>query len=83
MDRVFKMKYAVDRIINNLAVLESLEDQTKKEVLISELPIDLKEGNILAYENDTYIKDESLENQKRESIRNKFDMLRKRKVDND
>ena len=77
------MKYAVDRIINNLAVLESLEDQTKKEVLISELPIDLKEGNILAYENDTYIKDESLENQKRESIRNKFDMLRKRKVDND
>ena len=83
MDRVVKMKYAVDRIINNLAVLESLEDQTKKEVLISELPMNLKEGNILTYENDTYIKDESLENQKRESIRNKFDMLRKRKVDND
>ncbi len=76
------MKFAVDRIINNLAVLESLEEQIKKEVPLTELPEDIKEGTILSYENEVYQKDEVLEQQRRESIKNKFDMLRKRKVDN-
>lgn len=75
------MKFAVDRIINNLAVLESLEEQIKKEVPLTELPKNIKEGAILSYENEVYKKDEALEQQRREKIKNKFDMLRK-KVDN-
>lgn len=75
------MKFAVDRIINNLAVLESLEEQIKKEVPLTELPKNIKEGAILSYENEVYKKDEVLEQQRREKIKNKFDMLRK-KVDN-
>lgn len=72
------MKFAVDRIINNLAVLESLEEKTKKEVPLTELPEDLKEGNILVYENDIYTKDIVLEKERKSSIKSKFDMLRKK-----
>lgn len=73
------MKYAVEKIEEDIVVLESLEDRTKKEVQISELPENIKEGNILTYENELYKKDEELEQQRRETIKNKFDMLRKKK----
>lgn len=73
------MKYAVEKIEEDIVVLESLEDRTKKEVQISELPENIKEGNILTYENELYKKDEELERQRRETIKNKFDMLRKKK----
>lgn len=76
------MKYAVEKIEEDIVVLELLEERTKKEVQISELPENIKEGNILTYENELYKKDEELEQQRRETIKNKFDMLRKRKVDN-
>lgn len=72
------MKYAIDRIINNLAIIESLEDKTKKEVPLSELPENIKEGTILSYENEIYVKDEILEDQRRTTIKNKFDMLKKK-----
>jgi hypothetical protein len=78
MDRVEKMKYAVDRIINNIAVLESLENQEKKEVPLKELPEDLKEGNIILYENNIYFKDIVEETKRITSIKSKFDMLRKK-----
>ncbi len=73
------MKYAVEKIEEDIVVLESLEDRTKKEVQIYELPENIKEGNILTYENELYKKDEELEQQRRETIKNKFDMLRKKK----
>ncbi len=73
------MKYAVEKIEEDIVVLESLEDRTKKEVQISELPENIKEGNIITYENELYKKDEELERQRRETIKNKFDMLRKKK----
>lgn len=76
------MKYVVEKIEEGIVVLESLEDRIKKEVQISELPENIKEGNVLIYENEVYTKDEELEQQRRETIKNKFDMLRKRKVDN-
>jgi hypothetical protein len=76
------MKYAVDRIEEEIAILESIEDGIKKEVLLSELPKDTKEGTMLIFEDNVYIKDVHLELKRRTSIRNKFDKLRKRKVDN-
>ena len=76
------MKYVVEKIEENIVVLESLNDQNKKEVQLSELPENIKEGSILTYENEVYKKDEELEKQRRTSIKNKFDLLKKRKVDN-
>ncbi len=75
------MKYAVDRIEKNIAILESLSDKTRKEVLLDVLPLNIKEGTILTYENEVYKKDEVLEQERRTSIQNKFNMLKK-KVDN-
>ena len=76
------MKYAVDKIEENIVTLESLDTKEKKEVLLEELPSNIKEGTIITYENEIYKIDEILEHQRRTSIKNKFDMLRKRKVDN-
>lgn len=76
------MKYAVDKIDNNIVLLESLLDKTKKEVSINILPDNIKEGSIITYENNIYTKDEEQEQQRRTTIKNKFDMLKKRKVDN-
>lgn len=77
------MKYAVDKIEENIVTLESLDTKEKKEVLLEVLPSNIKEGTILTYENKVYKKDEVLEQQRKTSIQNKFDRLRKRKVDNE
>ena len=76
------MKYAIDKIEENIVTLESLDTKEKKDVLLEVLPSNIKEGTILTYENNEYKKDEVLEQQRRTSIKNIFDMLRKRKVDN-
>jgi hypothetical protein len=81
MDRGSYMKYVVEKIEEDIVVLESLENKEKKEVHLFELPENTKEGNVLIYENENYTKAELLEEQRREIIKNKFDMLRK-KVDN-
>ena len=49
------MKYAIDRIEENIAILESINDKTQKEVPIKVLPSNIKEGTILTYENNIYI----------------------------
>lgn len=76
------MKYSVDKIENNIATLESLNDKTKKEVSIEILPKQTKEGSIIIFENNQYTIDNSLEKERRISIQNKFNALKKRKVDN-
>ena len=73
------MKYAVDKIEENIVTLESLDTKEKKEVLLEVLPSNIKEGTILKYENEVYKKDEVLEQQRKTSIQNKFNMLRKKK----
>ena len=76
------MKYAVDRIEEEIAILESIKDGIKKEVLLSELPGEIKEGSIVIYKDNIYTKDERLETKRKTSIKNRFDKLRKIKVDN-
>lgn len=72
------MKYAIDKIENNIVLLESLEDKTKKEVSIDILPKDIKEGTILTYDNNEYKIDLDTETKRKESIKNKFAMLKKK-----
>ena len=52
------MKYAVDKIEENIVTLESLDTKEKKEVLLRVLPSNIKEGTILTYENEVYKKDD-------------------------
>ena len=72
------MKYAIDKIENNIVLLESLEDKTKKEVSLDILPKDIKEGTILTYNNNEYKIDLDTEKERKESIKNKFSMLKKK-----
>ena len=55
------MKYAVDRIIDDIVVLENIETKEKKEVNIANVPKTIKEKNILIYINGKYIIDKEEE----------------------
>ena len=76
------MKYSIDRIEGKIAILESLTTKEQKEVLLEVLPSNIQEGTILIYEKEVYKKDKVLEQKRRSSIQNKFNMLKKKKVDN-
>lgn len=70
------MKWAVDEIIDDIAILENIESGEKKEVDITLLSSYIYEGAILVYENDEYILDESEEERRRRIIIEKFKRLR-------
>lgn len=72
------MKYAVDRIENSIAILENVANGEKKEVPLEELPDNIKEGNILIFDNENFVKDEQEEIKRRENIKNRFNRLRKK-----
>lgn len=71
------MKYAIDRIENSIAILENLDTKERKEVNIKDLPSSIKEGNILSYENNTYIINQDEELIRRKRILDKFNKLKK------
>ena len=48
------MKWAVDKIINDIATLENIETLEKKEISTSLLPTSIHEGAILKYEDNKY-----------------------------
>ena len=72
------MKYAVDRIEENIVILEEITSKEKKEIPLEELPQNIKEGTIIHYENNKYILDKKEEIKRRSSIKAKFAMLRKK-----
>lgn len=71
------MKYSIDRIENNIAVLENLQDKEKREVDISLLPKGSREGSILLFRNDKYELDLDEEEIRRKRIMEKFKRLKK------
>ena len=70
------MKYSIDRIEENIAILENLEDGTKKEVNIELLPENIVEGSIIV-EKETYELDLIEEQVRRDALKSKFDSLKK------
>lgn len=70
------MKWAVDEIIDNIAVLENIETLEKLEVDISLLPYFVHEGSILISQDNKYILDETEEERRRRLIEEKFKRLR-------
>lgn len=70
------MKWAVDRIINDIVIIENIETLEKREVDITLLPSSIYEGSILVYQNNKYILDETEEEQRRRLIEEKFMRLR-------
>ncbi len=70
------MKYALDRIENNIAILENITTGEKRKISIFNLPQDIHEGTILKEENNTYTIDTQEEERRRILIEEKFKKLR-------
>lgn len=71
------MKYAIDRIENNIAILEDIQTKERIEIETSLLPRNVKEGNILIQKDNEYILNESEEDIRRKRIMEKFNKLKK------
>jgi len=72
------MKYAIDRIENNIAILENLETKEIIEVDISLLPEGSKESSIITIINNEYKLDIEDEQVRKDSLLNRFNKLRKK-----
>ena len=72
------MKYAIDRIENNIAILENIETKEIIEVELSILPENIKESNVLLFENNEYKLDIEGEAIRRQNILNRFNRLKKK-----
>ena len=71
------MKYAVDSIVDDIAVIEEIETGDKKEVSLEILPEEIQEGNILAYRDGEYYIDKQYEAVRRQSLEEKMEELKK------
>ena len=71
------MKYSVDRIENDIAILEDITTKEKIEINVNYLPKKIKEGTILEKKDDSFIIDEDEENIIRKRIMEKFNKLKK------
>lgn len=70
------MKYAVDRIEEDIVVLENIKTGEILEVSISNLPKGIHEGSILVKENDEFLIDLGTEKERRESLRERLERLK-------
>ena len=71
------MEWIVDRIEENIAILEQTITKEKREIDITTLPFSLHEGSILIFEKGNYILEEEKENKRRKEIEERFKKLRK------
>lgn len=72
------MKYAIDKIENNVALLENIKDGSKKEIDIKMLPLNAKETDILSYDGKVYLVDNNEKEKRIKIIREKMEKLRRR-----
>ena len=70
------MTYVIDRIENNIAVLENINTREIINIDINLLPKNIKEGNIIKYKNNKYKIDKKEERKRRQSILEKFNKLK-------
>jgi hypothetical protein len=70
------MKYAVDRIEEDIVVLENIKTGEILEVSISNLPKGIHEGSILVKDNDEFLIDLDTEKERRESLRERLERLK-------
>ena len=71
------MKCAVDKIDNGVVLLENIKDNSKVEVSLDKLPLDVKETDILVYKNNKYEKDDNEKEERLRLIEEKMNKLRK------
>ena len=71
------MKYVIDRIEEDIAVLQDLNTKEIININIKELPDNIKEGTYLI-KNKIFKIDKKTEDKKRKEIRKRFNKLRRK-----
>ena len=71
------MKFAVDRIEDDIVVLENLDDEKITYLNKKELKFEVVEGDILILSGNTYVKSGTEKEKRLLEIKRKMDMLRK------
>lgn len=78
------MKYAVDEIIDDIAVLENIDTGEKAEVSLELLPSDIKDGSIVLFVDGEYHIDLDEEMLRKQRIIEKMRLLKNlKRSDND
>ena len=72
------MKYVIDRIEDNIVVCQNLETKEMVEIEKKLLPQNIKDGNVLLFENNEYKLDLAEEEIRRQRIRERFNRLKQR-----
>lgn len=71
------MKYVIDKIENDIVLLESINDNNMTEVDIKLLPEGVKETDVLIFDGDSYILDNKAKEDRLDRIREKMEKLKK------
>lgn len=72
------MKFAVDKIENDIVILENVSDNSILEVNVKNLPEGIKECDIIRLENNKYVLDNNEKNERLRRIKLKIESLKKR-----
>ncbi len=72
------MKFAVDKIENDIVILENVSDNSILEVNVKNLPEGIKECDIIRLENNKYVLDNNEKNERLRRIKLKMESLKKR-----
>lgn len=70
------MRFVIDRIIDNIVILEEISTKKKIEVNLDLLPVNVRDGSVLKYDNDCYILDSDYEEKRRKKLREKLNRLK-------
>lgn len=71
------MKYAVDRIENDIAVLENLSDGSILKIKVNLLPTGIIERDIVVKSENSFLLDQKEKDNRLRRIREKMDRLKK------
>lgn len=76
--RMDKMKYVVDRIENNIIILENLKDKSILEIPKDKINFLIKDGDVLYYDNNKFRLDLETKKKRIELIKEKFNKVKKK-----
>lgn len=71
------MKYSVDHIEGDIVVLENLETRKIINEEISLFDFEVKDGNIVSFKDGKYYLEQKMEEEKRQSLRERLNKLKK------
>lgn len=72
------MMYSVDKIENGIATIENLLTKELINVKLKDLPNNVKEKDVLKYDGNSYMLDESLKEKRTRMLKDKMELLRKK-----